>query len=1170
MSEYVSFCTSAKVPAIFQISPMVSRLRIALSIVATVLLLVSGVAATATAQVVTQCNDGIDNDGDGIADFGNPPATEGDFSCFTASDNDETNPRPECNDGVDNDGDGRVDFPGDAGCSTKNSNREQDMICPNNGTLSLVQETSLDASNPNQAGTSARNGFTLSPGTYIVEYNEGGWSNAANQWYGLFSIASGNVTKQVGVPQSFPTRLAARNNANEKFQSIEVTSGNSLFIYVPDDASGNTGGPSLFIHRCTPPLVVADQICSQSISSLRTLSGLQSVTVYETSRNDGIAGANNVWNIPVNDARLTSDINEGIGNADFTTAASEYYDFFYSDNHGVLNTNGSYFTIDAFHNANVQDGHTGNNIDAVALNFADGTVAYADLIAHTALGSGLGTTFQQERGYAARALGAPNGIVTAMGSQHSRLTLGFCGAQTAPSVDIKINGSDGTIAVAPGSVATLTWTSSGVQRCDTGTSNMPGWGSFESLPLSGSRQVTVSQSGTYGIQCARSQTSNMTVQDNVGVTFAQSSSSSVPVPQCRDGIDNDGDGATDFNGGDFSCSNGDDADETNPRAACQDGVDNDGDGVSDSNDSGCHSDGNVNNFSSYNRQDNDESNQITTATPHCQDGIDNDGDGAADFPADFSCANASDNDETNPRSQCQDFVDNDGDGLIDSPQDPGCTNKQDNDESNVGALSVTKTDNRTTVRPGDIVTYTITIRNSSSVQATNVSVTDTLPANVSFLSATEAGIVNGQTVSWFGLTVPAFSLRTLTIQARVSSTVSDGSVIINTAFVNGNNAASDTTVVDSDDNGGNGDEDVTINVTDTPDPVECNELLQYLIRVRNNENDDIRVRVTVDLPKDVIFLSATDGGRELSDDIVIWDLDIDEDETRTVRLEVRVRGEACDKESLQTEIEAGDERLTVRTDVDDNGNGEPECDDDIDNDHDGDTDYPEDNDCDSRNDDDEGDNQSGAQCDDNIDNDGDGTIDYPADPDCSSRFDNSERATATTGTVSVQKFSDRTEAYPGDQLTYTVTVRNDSAVASSSVVVEDNFPTYQLTIVDPGTGVVNGNRIEWRIASLGAFETRILTYRAQVSASLRHGDSIRNSVRVTGGNIVNNPTTISDVRIVERLPQTGFSDFTKPFNDPRGFLSPIGGSASVPAIFWTALMLVGTAFGAQLGKKYFL
>ncbi|MDD4319026.1 MAG: hypothetical protein PHW10_01745 [Candidatus Peribacteraceae bacterium] len=53
----------------------------------------------------------------------------------------------------------------------------------------------------------------------------------------------------------------------------------------------------------------------------------------------------------------------------------------------------------------------------------------------------------------------------------------------------------------------------------------------------------------------------------------------VAMPQCSDGVDNDGDGAID--GIDLSCSGTGDNDETNPQRECQDGVDNDGDGKTD-------------------------------------------------------------------------------------------------------------------------------------------------------------------------------------------------------------------------------------------------------------------------------------------------------------------------------------------------------------------------------------------------------------------------------------------------------------------------------------------------------------------------------------------------------------------------------------------------------------
>ncbi|MCI0551308.1 MAG: hypothetical protein L0287_10155, partial [Anaerolineae bacterium] len=71
----------------------------------------SGPPCTLSCCTPTECNDGIDNDGDGLIDF---PA---DCGCTDASDTTEApNPTRECNNGIDNDGDGFTDL-ADCGCA---------------------------------------------------------------------------------------------------------------------------------------------------------------------------------------------------------------------------------------------------------------------------------------------------------------------------------------------------------------------------------------------------------------------------------------------------------------------------------------------------------------------------------------------------------------------------------------------------------------------------------------------------------------------------------------------------------------------------------------------------------------------------------------------------------------------------------------------------------------------------------------------------------------------------------------------------------------------------------------------------------------------------------------------------------------------------------------------
>ncbi|WP_425614647.1 SpaA isopeptide-forming pilin-related protein [Anatilimnocola sp. NA78] len=95
-------------------------------------------------------------------------------------------------------------------------------------------------------------------------------------------------------------------------------------------------------------------------------------------------------------------------------------------------------------------------------------------------------------------------------------------------------------------------------------------------------------------------------------------------------------------------------------------------------------------------------------------------------------------------------------------------------------LSVTKTVNDTTPEQGDNLTFLITVSNTSAVNATNVVVTDLLPAGLTFVSATasQGTYVNG-TGLWTIGTINANGNVTLTVVA----TVTNNSTKVNTAQV---------------------------------------------------------------------------------------------------------------------------------------------------------------------------------------------------------------------------------------------------------------------------------------------------------------------------------------------------------------------------------------------------
>lgn len=84
-------------------------------------------------------------------------------------------------------------------------------------------------------------------------------------------------------------------------------------------------------------------------------------------------------------------------------------------------------------------------------------------------------------------------------------------------------------------------------------------------------------------------------------------------------------------------------------------------------------------------------------------------------------------------------------------------------------------------RPGDTVRYTLTLTNTGDGESTNTVVTDVLPAELTFVSATGGGTAAGNTVTWNlgNVAVGAGNARTVTVDARLGSPLDNGTVVSN-------------------------------------------------------------------------------------------------------------------------------------------------------------------------------------------------------------------------------------------------------------------------------------------------------------------------------------------------------------------------------------------------------
>lgn len=95
-------------------------------------------------------------------------------------------------------------------------------------------------------------------------------------------------------------------------------------------------------------------------------------------------------------------------------------------------------------------------------------------------------------------------------------------------------------------------------------------------------------------------------------------------------------------------------------------------------------------------------------------------------------------------------------------------------------LTITKTDNHVTAQPGEILTYEVTVTNSTGAPALLVKVDDTIPSfvTVDTSSISDSGFLSAGHVIWNFLSVPGNDSKTLTFNATIDSSMPVGTTIL--------------------------------------------------------------------------------------------------------------------------------------------------------------------------------------------------------------------------------------------------------------------------------------------------------------------------------------------------------------------------------------------------------
>ncbi len=173
----------------------------------------------------------------------------------------------------------------------------------------------------------------------------------------------------------------------------------------------------------------------------------------------------------------------------------------------------------------------------------------------------------------------------------------------------------------------------------------------------------------------------------------------------------------------------------------------------------------------------------------------------------------------------------------------------------IADLSLAKTDSPDPVLAGGNVTYTLAAKNHGPASATGVTITDTLPASVTFVSASTGCTNSGGTVTCAvgSLASGTTATRTIMVKTTQAETLSNSATVRGDQFdsTTANNTATATTTV-------NPAADLAVAVNDSPDPAALGQPLRYTIVVTNNgPSTATGVTLSDTLSKNAGFSSAS-------------------------------------------------------------------------------------------------------------------------------------------------------------------------------------------------------------------------------------------------------------------------------------------------------------------------
>ncbi len=183
--------------------------------------------------------------------------------------------------------------------------------------------------------------------------------------------------------------------------------------------------------------------------------------------------------------------------------------------------------------------------------------------------------------------------------------------------------------------------------------------------------------------------------------------------------------------------------------------------------------------------------------------------------------------------------------------------------------SLTKSASLSSVTVGNVLTYTLVAKNNSLLTASNILITDTIPANTTYVNGSASnggsstGTAPGSIISWStGLSLAQNEALTRTFVITVDNELSNGTSITNIGYLSATNISasqSSNTVVTTVDA-----PDLSTSITSNPNPILAETaIITYTITLANNGGAAATgVNISNTIPSSTTFIAATHSGSE--------------------------------------------------------------------------------------------------------------------------------------------------------------------------------------------------------------------------------------------------------------------------------------------------------------------